>query len=249
MLVALYIILGYFFLFFIVGTIIKNNSVVDIGWGLGFVLTAWALFFINGANNLSAILINGMVTLWGLRLFYYILKRNIFAKEDFRYQNWRNAWGKWVIPRAFFQVFMLQGFFMFVIGSTVYYLNVYAQDFNMISIVGIVLWLIGYGFEVIGDYQLKVHMKAHPGELMTSGLWAYTRHPNYFGEAVLWWGIFVFAMLNGAPFYLIVSPFVITYILLKVSTPMLEDRMKLKASWKEYADRTSMFFPKGKGTK
>jgi len=249
MLIGLYIVLGYFFLFFIVGTIIKNNSIVDIGWGFGYVFAAWILFFVNGAYNLSAVLANVVVSLWGLRLFYYILKRNVFQEEDFRYQNWRKAWGKWVVPRAFLQVFMLQGIFMYIIGSTVFYLNVYELEFNYISIIGLVVWAVGYIYEVVGDRQLKVHIKKKTGTLMTTGLWANTRHPNYFGEAVMWWGIFIYVILLGAPVYYVVSPLLITFVLVKISTPILEAKMKLKPEWNQYAKETSMFIPLPKRNK
>lgn len=243
MLIALYLILGYFFLFFIVGTLIKNNSIVDIGWGLGYVYGAWVLFFIFGAYNITAIVLNIVVSLWGLRLFYYILKRNVFQEEDFRYRNWRKAWGKWVIPRAFLQVFMLQGVFMYIIGSTVFYVNVYETPLQLISLIGLVLWAIGYFYEVVGDAQLKTHIRKKTGTLMTSGLWKHTRHPNYFGEVLMWWGIFVFVALNGVPLYLIVSPLLITFVLVKISTPILEAKMNEKPEWKAYAEQTSMLIP------
>ncbi len=250
---ALLIILGYFLIFFIVATIIKNNSIVDIGWGLGFVVTAWILFFVNG-YAIEKLIVNILVSLWGLRLFYYILKRNIFAEEDFRYKKWREDWGKWVIPRAFLQIFMLQGLFMFVVGIGVFYINIYGfqNGFNLTGfewfgvIFGIVIWIIGYAFEVIGDKQLKDHIanKNKDQKLMTKGLWAYTRHPNYFGEALLWWGVFVYALAGGANIYIIVGPIVITYLLRFVSgVPMLEKRMKEAPGWDEYADATNAFIP------
>jgi len=245
MLLALYITLGYFSLFFIVGTIIKNNSIVDIGWGFGFVLTSWILFFINGTYSLNQIIINIMISLWGLRLFYHILKRNIFDSEDFRYANWRKAWGKWVIPRAFLQVFMLQGIFQFMIGSTSFYLNSNESTFSYISIIGIILWIIGYYYEVFGDRQLKQHIKnsKQKGKLLSTGLWKQTRHPNYFGEALMWWGIYLYAVLNGVPVYYIFSPLTITLVLYFISTPILEEKMKGYSEWDEYAEKTSMFLP------
>jgi steroid 5-alpha reductase family enzyme len=256
MLIALYITLAYFTLFFIVATIIKNNSIVDIGWGFGFVMTSWILFFINGSYGLNQIIINAMISLWGLRLFYYILKRNIFDKEDFRYANWRKAWGKWVIPRAFLQVFMLQGILQFSIGSTSFYLNTNGTDFALISLIGVALWVIGYYFEVFGDRQLKTHIKdkTQKGKLLTTGLWSKTRHPNYFGEALMWWGVYVFAILNGVPIYFIFSPLTITIVLYFISTPILEEKMKGYTEWDDYSKKTSMFLPfklklKGEETK
>ncbi len=241
---ALIITLVYFFIFFIVATIIKNNSIVDIGWGLGFVLTSWILFFISGEFSLIKIIMNIMISLWGLRLFYYILKRNIFEEEDFRYANWRKAWGKWVIPRAFIQVFMLQGLFQFMIGSTSYYINTSTLDFKVISLIGVFIWVIGYYFEVVGDRQLKMHIKSSKNKsLLTTGLWSITRHPNYFGEALIWWGIFVFAVLNNVPIYYMISPLTITIVLYFISTPLLEEKMKLKEGWDEYSKNTAMFVP------
>lgn len=245
MLLALYITFGYFTVFFIVATIIKNNSIVDIGWGFGYVLTSWLLFFVYGNYSITSIIVNVMVSLWGLRLFYYILKRNIFEKEDFRYANWRKAWGKWVIPRAFLQVFMLQGLFQLMIGSVSYYLNANNMEFRLLSIVGVVIWMIGYYYEVRGDSELKKHISdsTKKGELLTTGLWSKTRHPNYFGEALMWWGIFVFGVINSVPIYYIISPLTITIVLYFISTPLLEEKMVERVGWKEYAEKTPMFIP------
>ena len=245
MLEALLITLGYFTLFFIVATLIKNNSIVDIGWGFGFVLVSWILFFISGEFTITKLIVNIVVSLWGLRLFYSILKRNIFEKEDFRYANWRKQWGKWVIPRAFLQVFMLQGTLQFLIGSATYYINMNNVDFNYVSLVGIVIWIVGYYYEVVGDKQLKNHVtnKENKGKLLVTGLWKQTRHPNYFGEAFMWWGIYIFALLNGVPFYFIISPLVITAVLYFISTPILEKNMKKYEGWSEYEKKTPMFIP------
>jgi steroid 5-alpha reductase family enzyme len=242
MLTAGLIILAYFMVFFIVGTIIKNNSIVDIGWGLGYVVASWVLFFIEGTYHLGAIIINVAVSLWGLRLFYHILKRNLFAEEDFRYQNWRKNWGKWVIPRAFVQVYLLQGFFMWVIGSSSYFVNTNETSFNALGIIGLVIWLVGYLFEVFGDAQLKRHIASKKGGLITSGVWTYSRHPNYFGEVLMWSGLFLFGIFNGAPWYSIVSPLAMFYVLYFISTPLLEARMQKYEGWDDYAARTNKFF-------
>ena len=253
---AALIILGYFLIFFIIATIIKNNSIVDIGWGLGFVVTAWILFFIKGDFAIEKIILNVLVSLWGLRLFYYILKRNIFAEEDFRYKKWREDWGKWVVPRAFLQVFMLQGLFMFVVGIGVFWINTttFTQGLQTINIVfiiiGALIWLFGYYFEVVGDWQLKRHIanKNKTQKLMTTGLWKYARHPNYFGEAVMWWGIFVIVLAMPSTefwkYLAVISPLVITYLLRFVSgVPMLEKKMKQTPGWDEYARVTNAFIP------
>ncbi len=244
MFLALYVTLGYFTLIFIGATILKNNSIVDIGWGFGFVLTSWILYAIFGNYTLSSLIVNLMVSLWGLRLFYYILKRNIFHKEDFRYANWRKQWGKWVVPRAFIQVFMLQGMLQFMIGSVPYYLNINTTRMNYISLIGVVVWIIGYFFQVVGDTQLKRYLSVKKREpLMKTGLWSVTRHPNYFGESLMWWGIYIYGVLNGVPWYLVISPLTITVVLYFISTPLLEKRMKKRKGWNTYAKQTPMFFP------
>ncbi len=244
MLTAALVILIYFMLFFIVATIIKNNSIVDIGWGLGFVIVVWVLFLRNNIVNPVSIIVNVLVSLWGLRLFYHIIKRNLFKGEDFRYQKWRKEWGKWVVPRAFFQIFILQGIFMFAVGYAAFYANFSSLTFNWWTLIGVALWLFGYYFEVVGDRQLRNHIKSGSKTLMVSGLWKYTRHPNYFGEAVMWWGIFLVVILAGGPIYLIFSPVVITYLLRFVSgVPMLERKMSQKPGWDEYASKTNAFIP------
>ncbi|MCF7924400.1 MAG: DUF1295 domain-containing protein [Candidatus Izimaplasma sp.] len=248
---ALFIILGYFVIFFIVATIIKNNSIVDIGWGLGFVLVAWALFFIGDMSvlTLEKIIVNVMVSFWGLRLFYHILKRNVYQEEDFRYKKWREEWGKWVVIRAFFQIFILQGIFMYIVGIGVFYINMVeatTEPYLVALILGIIIWIIGYLFEVIGDKQLKNHIanKNKTQKLMTQGLWKYTRHPNYFGESLLWWGIFIYAISLKLPFALIISPIVITLLLRFVSgVPMLEKKMRKNEGWDEYEKATNAFIP------
>ena len=243
---AVWIILIYFTLFFILGTILKNNSVVDIGWGIGFVLTAWILFFFSGSYGIGKIIVNIMVSLWGIRLFYYILKRNWGKPEDFRYQKWRKDWGKYVIPRAFLQVYLLQGFFMFLVGLAVNYANIFGLNYSWWMLIGVIVFLVGYLFEVIGDYQLKKHIqnKDNKGKIIQTGLWKYTRHPNYFGEALLWWGIFLTVIIGGGKWYLVLSPIVITLLVRFISgVPLLEKRMEKYEGWQEYADKTSVFIP------
>ena len=247
MLYAVIVILSYFMIFFILGTILKNNSIVDIGWGLGFVISAWVLFFINGDYTLTKIIVNILVSLWGLRLFYHILKRNLFKEEDFRYKKWREEWGKYVIPRAFVQVYLQQALFMFIVGIGVFHVNTRTSvPFSWVMMIGIVIWLIGYYFEVVGDKQLKDHInnKENKGKLLTTGLWKYTRHPNYFGEAVMWWGIFIYAIIGSNAWYIIISPIAITLLLRFVSgVPMLERKMSKHPDWEEYAKHTSAFIP------
>ncbi|MEA5026735.1 hypothetical protein SDC9_107192 [bioreactor metagenome] len=247
LMIAALVIFIYFTLFFIIGTMIKNNSIVDIGWGIGFVIVAWILLIT--AERISAVqwVLTVLISLWGGRLFYHILKRNAGKPEDFRYQEFRRNWGKYVIPRAFFQVYMLQGFLMLIIIYPVILVTDAVQPAKLLLLLcGLSIWIIGYLFEVVGDRQLRNFARdpKHKGQLLTTGLWRYTRHPNYFGEAVMWWGIFFIALAVQVPWYAVISPLTITLLLLFVSgVPLLEKSMQKRPGFAEYAQKTSVFIP------
>jgi len=237
----------YFLVFFLIAQSIKNNSIVDIGWGIGFVLIAWFMLLTQGQFTAATLLITLCVTLWGTRLFYHIIKRNLGKPEDFRYANWRVEWGKWVVIRSFFQVFMLQGLFMLIIGLPIILIYEESAPVNLLVLgVGALVWVIGFYFEALGDYQLKIFLAnpSNKGKLMDQGLWAYTRHPNYFGEATMWWGIFIMALSVGTTWLTIISPVAITYLLVFVSgVPLLEASMKKRPEFAAYAAKTSIFVP------
>lgn len=245
MITALIVTFGFFMILFIVAQIIKNNSIVDIGWGIGFVISSWVVYFVNGVFSTSSLVILILVSLWGVRLFYYIAKRNIGKPEDFRYLNWRKAWGKWVVPRAFLQVFMLQATLQYLIGSPIFYFIENKLELTNLAYIGIGLFFVGYLFQVIGDYQLRVHISKKSGTLLDKGLWGITRHPNYFGESLMWVSIYLVVLFSGGPWYLLVSPLVITSVLRFISIPLLEDNMRKKDGWEEYAKRVSIFYPFG----
>jgi steroid 5-alpha reductase family enzyme len=229
---------------FVVAIIRKRNDVADIAWGLGFILLAWLSY--SGATNQRALLVNLLVTLWGLRLSWHIYKRNRGQQEDFRYANWRKQW-KHVYLRSFLQVFMLQGLMLFIIAWPVLFINqagfIEWQSWDM---AGVIVWLTGFLFESVGDFQLAQFKKnpANRGKLITTGLWQFTRHPNYFGEAVQWWGIFLIACSLPMGWITVVSPVVITYLLRYVSgVPMLERKYAQHPDFKTYQQNTSVFFP------
>ena len=247
MITAAIIILAYFSVLFVIGTMRKNNSIVDIGWGIGFVILAWSLLILRLPLSLVRTTITLLVTLWGVRLFYHILKRNHGKPEDFRYVAFRKAWGKWVVPRAFFQIYMLQGLLMFLIALP-YILQGGTSGGVQIAlyVVGLTVFAIGFTFESVGDAQLKAFLRdpANKGKIMTGGLWRYTRHPNYFGEATIWWGIFLIALSGGVSPLAVIGPITITVLLLFVSgVPLLERDMKNRPGYAEYAAKTSIFVP------
>lgn len=245
---AILLIFIYFSILFIIATLIKNNSIVDVGWGVGFVAIAWYYLLTANSFYLPQVVLTLLVTLWGGRLALHIFKRNHNKAEDFRYAAWRKAWGKWVVPRAFFQVFMLQGVFMFVVALPIILLGESGNTaFSwFIVIIGIMAWLKGFIFETVSDYQLSVFVKnsKNRGKIITTGLWKYSRHPNYFGEAVIWWGIFLVAVGGGASPWSAIGPVTITLLLRFVSgVPLLEKSMKKKAGFEAYAAKTPIFIP------
>ena len=247
MIQAAIIIFVYFTALFILGTILKNNSIVDIGWGPGFVIVAWGLLLIRMPDSLPQFVITVLISLWGVRLYLHIKRRNQGKGEDFRYVNFRKAWGKWVVPRAFFQIYMLQGALLYIISLPVILKpQSPPPTIHWMLYLGIAVFLIGFLFEVIGDWQLA-RFKAMPhskGKLMTTGLWNYTRHPNYFGESVVWWGVFLCALSGGVTVLAVISPITITLLLLFVSgVPMLEKAMQNRPGFAEYAAKTPKFFP------
>lgn len=237
----------YMTIFFTIAQIKKNNSIVDVGWGLGFVLIAAYTLFKGGNYTPRSLTVSILVFIWGMRLFYHILKRNLGKPEDFRYAAWRKEWGKWLVPRAFLQVFMLQGFLMLIIAYPIIMTNsTESGNLGIFEIIGLIVWIVGFIFEALGDKQLKdfIFNKKNKGKIMKEGLWKYTRHPNYFGEATMWWGIFIMSILSEGGIIGIISPMVITFLLLFVSgVPMLEKHYKDNKEFQDYAKVTSKFFP------
>lgn len=234
----------------------KDNSVADIGYGIGFIVVAYTGLFFGGnpmgSSSLTLIEITlvSLVTVWGSRLAYRIFLKNKGKPEDFRYAKWRTEW-KWFRLRSYLQVFLLQGVIIYLISLPVLFVTSMTgvEKTNIILLcVGVLVWLVGFCFEAVGDRQLDnfIMTPESKEKLMTTGLWKYTRHPNYFGESTMWWGIFLVTIASGHPIALvaIISPLLITFLLLKVSgIPLLEAKMSQHKDWPAYAAQTNAFFP------
>lgn len=259
LIVPMIVTFAYFITIFIIATIIKNNSIVDIGWGMGFVVGSWlTLLTTENPTTLSYVIV-AFVTVWGLRLSIRLLKRNYGKPEDFRYAQWRKEWGDNVVLIAFFRVFMVQGIINFIVGSGAYALIKYNEfsfglNHQVLVYAGLLIALSGLFFEVIGDEQLRKHIAKGTRSLLQSGLWSITRHPNYFGEILIWVGIYISAITllftNSVSliYYiaLALSPIIMSTVLLKVSTPLLEKNMEKYDAWDEYTKKVPMIFPWGK---
>lgn len=240
------ILLVYMTSWFILSIIFKRNDVADIAWGLGFVVLSWSAFTLTKEKSLIALITNIMITVWGLRLFFHILKRNIKKAEDYRYKKWRENW-RFFYLRSFFQVFMLQGFLLFIIVFPVLLINFHQPKCLTLVAIGALIWLAGFIFEVISDMQLANFLKdpKNKGEILQTGLWKYSRHPNYFGEITLWWGIFLIAASSNYGIFSILRPITITFLITKVSgIPMLEEKLMQNPDFVEYAKKTSILIPK-----
>jgi len=247
--IGVLVILGLMTALWIVSLILRNSSIVDIFWGTGFVIANWVYFaFTPDGFPARKWLIVILVTIWGLRLSLYILWRNWGKGEDFRYRKWREeAGGKWWW-QSFFKVFLLQGLLLWIISAPLLaaQINATPARLTILDLVAIPVWAIGFFFEAVGDWQMA-RFKADPankGQVMRTGLWRYSRHPNYFGEATMWWAYYLVAAAGGG-FWTIFSPVIMTSLLLRVSgVTLLEKSLKeTKPKYKDYIETTSAFIP------
>ena len=246
-------------LFFIFCQIKKDNSYIDAYWGISFLLPLLGLLIKRYAQadkpdpDARCWIVVACVAIWALRLCLHILKRH--KEEDFRYKKFRADWMErgggynGYLWRAFVYVFMLQGLFSLICNSAALYVLIYSFTNKLIWLdyIGMCTWVFGFLFEVVGDNQLKNHIADKtPGKkkFIFSGLWRYTRHPNYFGEAVLWWGVYFLACAVKWGFVTIWAPLFITYLVRFLSgVPLLEEKYKGNPEWEEYCAQVNVFFP------
>lgn len=237
-------------LLWLLSLVVRDASIVDIFWGLGFVLTAWVVFvFADGAEPRRWLLAS-LTTLWGLRLSGYLAWRNLGKGEDFRYVAMRRRWGRrfWIV--SLFQVFLLQGALMWVVSLPVQAGQVPAtpQTLGWPALLGTLMWMAGLSFETIGDLQLA-RFKADPanrGRVMDRGLWRYTRHPNYFGDFLVWWGLYLVALEAAGTWWTFLGPLLMSVLLIRVSGAALLEKTigTRRPGYEEYVRRTSGFFPR-----
>jgi steroid 5-alpha reductase family enzyme len=232
---------------FVISIIIQRNDIADVAWGTGIFIVA-IVNYVTGTHTDISLLLTVLAGLWGLRLTVRIFLRNRKKNEDFRYKKWRDEWGELFYVRSYLQVYLLQGLLMVFVGYTFIHTNVYGENstLNLVTIIGLLIWVVGYFFEVIGDWQLDTFLKNKPvaGTILSNGLWKYTRHPNYFGEVTMWWGLWLIIATLPLSFIALMSPLTITFLILKVSgIPLLEKNFSNNPQFQEYKKRTSAFFP------
>lgn len=237
------IVFVYMVLWFLLSHWKKDYSLVDIAWGLGFVVLAiWThLSHLELGGNILFLL---MIALWGSRLAIYLFLRNLRQGEDWRYAKMKADWGSKIAVHAFFKIFMLQGILMWIIALPI--MQIQFQASYPFQIAGFILWFFGFLWESIADWQLFQFKKqpSNKGKIMTTGLWRYSRHPNYFGEIVLWWGIFIFTIPYSDTWLILLSPLTISWLLIRVSgVPMLERKYKNNPAYQEYIQNTNALLP------
>jgi steroid 5-alpha reductase family enzyme len=225
----------------------KDNSIADVAWGPGFILVAWFTFILYGSFTLRQLTACFLVLIWGLRLSVRIYLRNSGKGEDARYRKWREEWGKSFIIRSYLQVFLLQGGILLLNITPVLFINTYATgNPGLMDLLGVFLWMMGFCFESLADWQLDRFIKNpdNRGKIMNQGLWRYSRHPNYFGEVTMWWGIYILALSVPWGWVSVIGPLTISYIILFVSgVPMTERFMEDNPAFADYKRRTSAFIP------
>ncbi len=247
--INLVLVLAFFTFVWFLSVIKENAGIVDIFWGLGFVLVAWVSAFTGDGWIGRKALVTLLTTVWGLRLSLHLFLRNWNSEEDFRYRRFRENAGDRFWITILFNIFLLQAVLLWIIAFPILYVaTAPAPDqIRWTDVAGVLLWLTGFIFEVVGDLQLKSFLSdpENRGRVMKYGLWRYTRHPNYFGESLIWWGIFLIALSTPAGYVTIIGPILITFLLLRVSgVTMLEEGLKhRREGYEEYVRNTSAFIP------
>ena len=233
----------------VVSLVVRNASIVDIVWGPGFVVTAWTVHVVADGNDARRWLLTVMATIWGMRLGIYLYIRNHGHGEDFRYQAMRRRYGDRFGLISLATVFLLQGVIMWTVSLPLQLGQVPATPgLGPVAALGVVVWLVGLAFESIGDAQLAAFKRdpTNGGKVMDRGLWRYTRHPNYFGDACVWWGIAIVAAESGLGAWGFIGAIVMTVFLRNVSgVTLLEKSLhKRREGYAEYVARTSAFVPR-----
>lgn len=218
---------------------------MDIAWGLGFVVIANFVYF-RFKPDFSYMILLIVTTIWGLRLAIYLAIRNLPKGEDWRYANWRKDWGNKQAIISFFRVFMLQGSIMWIVALPLMQIEQSYPRIQTLQYIGIAVCLFGFLWESIADWQLYAfkQKKENKGKVMRQGLWKYSRHPNYFGEIVFWWGVFIIAIPHGNWWWSLLGVSTISFFIIKISgVPMLERKKKKEANYQTYIEDTNALIP------
>ncbi len=223
----------------------KRIDIIDSAWGLGFIYVAFIALLLQPEINSIQLITLGLVSLWGLRLFLHITSRNLKKKEDSRYTLYRKQWGSRFKIKAYLNIYLVQGALIAMVSLPVLTIMNYPfAPLNTLIYIGFIVWVAGLAYESIADYQLRQFLKHRkPHEIMQSGLWKYSRHPNYFGELTAWYGAGIVAAGLGG-WWGFIGPIILTYVIVKISgLPPLEKRYADNSAYQSYKKKTSTLIP------
>jgi len=241
----LFAVIGYVTAWFVIARLSDRTDVVDTAWGLGFVYIVWLAYAISQEHGGLKLLAAIFVTIWGLRLTAHITTRNVKRSEDYRYVSYREKWKGNYWPTAYGRIFLVQGLLLWAISlSCVAIMVAEVPAWGWLAAIGFIVWGLGIIYETVGDWQLRRFGKTKkPGEIMTTGLWRYSRHPNYFGEIVTWCGAAIVA-ISYQQYWGIIGAFVISILIIKISgIPPLEKHHAGNKAFQRYAKKTSVLIP------
>lgn len=236
---------------FRIGRRVGRYNVVDVAWGVGFLAVAVVAAALGHGDPLRRWLLCALVVIWASRLSWHVYRKTAGKGEDPRYADLlRGATPRQVLRK----VFLVQGAATWFISLPLQLSAVTGATpgpWAALSVAGVALWCIGVVFEAVGDHQLRV-FKADPanrGVVMDRGLWSWTRHPNYFGDACVWWGLWLIT-INGWPALLTAPcPLLMTYFLVYATGARLTEKyMDGRPGFAEYKSRTAFFIPRPPGS-
>jgi len=248
----------YIIIAFVVGTVKKNNGIMDIFYGPAYIvvggMSLLMSMLLNGSISYRQIVILTLIIIWAVRLASYLYVRNQGKPEDYRYQALRKRWKTNIPLKSFLKIYLFQGILIFLISIPVWFVNISYNppitspfDINSITMwLGTIFWVIGFLFETIGDFSLYAFKKnpENKGKIMDKSVWRYTQHPNYFGETLMWWSIFIIALAVPFGFITFIGPAYLTFQIIKVSgVVLLNKRFRGNDEYADFKKRTSSFIP------
>jgi steroid 5-alpha reductase family enzyme len=244
--IAVLVVLAFVSVLWAVSVALEDASIIDMFWGPLFIAIAWVLLPATGELAMKPYLITLLVTLWGLRLAYHLIGRNLGQGEDSRYRQWRERGGdNWWLA-SYYRIYLLQGGIALVVATPLIAAFHRPHDLNVLNFLGVLVWAVGFVYELLADVQLT-RFKSDPanrGQVMNRGLWARSRHPNYFGDALQWWGLGLVAV-TVATWWALLGPLAMTLVFLGLSNDVLERGMKKRhPGYADYIAQTPKFLPR-----
>ena len=224
----------------------RNSGITDIVWGIAVVAAVLAIFLWQNPYGLRPMLVLILVAVWGMRLATHIILRNWGSPEEWRHAHLRVKWGEWYLLRSFLTTFVLRGFLLVLVSAPALWVVTFGgPQLSWLDYAGLAVWLVGYGLETVADYQLVRFLKtpSHHGRTLFTGLWQYSRHPNYFGELTMWWGLWLIALSVPGGWMTIIGPFALSAWILLRSIPLLESKMLKNAEYQRYSQHTDELIP------